>query len=86
MRRYIEIDTDLCIGCNMCDMTEICDWFVISSGNYGQTNSRPAFLHCIYCMGDCVDTCDNGAIMLVDVSGPHKVLCRDKNTNNFMEE
>ena len=84
MRRYIEIDPDLCLNCVNCG--EICDQFYEASGHYGKTNSRPAFLHCIYCMGDCVDTCDNGAIMLVDVSGPHKVLCRSKNKNNFMEE
>ena len=86
MRRYIEIDTDLCIGCNMCDMTEVCDWFVVSSGNYGQNVHRPAYLHCIYCMGECTQKCDQDAIMLVDVSGPHKVLCRSKTINNFMEE
>ena len=87
MRRYIEIDADLCIGCNMCDMTEVCDdWFVVSSGNYGQKTHRPAYLPCIYCMGECTQKCDQGAIMLVDVSGPHKVLCRNKQINNFMEE
>lgn len=84
MRRYIHIDLDLCIGCNACG--EVCDWFYESSGHYGRDHARPAFLHCIYCQGECTQACDQGAIMLVDTSGPHTVLCRDKNTNNFIQE
>lgn len=83
-RRYIQIDTDLCAGCNMCG--EVCDWFAVSSGQYGATTHRPAYLHCIYCMGDCTQACPNGAIMLIDASGPHMILCRDKKTNNFIED
>lgn len=81
--RYIEIDKNLCLDCVNCG--EICDWFYEASAHYGKTNHRPAFLHCIYCMGDCTQTCEQGAINLVDVSGPHKILCRGKNINNFIE-
>jgi len=83
-RRFIQIDADLCIGCNMCG--EVCDWFAASSGQYGTTILRPAFLHCIYCQGECTQACNQGAILLVDTSGPHCVLCRDKNTNNFIND
>ena len=84
MRRYIKIDTDLCIGCNMCG--EVCDWFEAASGHYGRSICRPAYLHCIYCYGDCTQVCDQNAIMLVDTSGPHVILCRDKKTNNFIDK
>lgn len=83
-RRFIQIDKDLCIGCNMCG--EVCDWFYQASGGYGKSKTRPAFLHCIYCQGECTQVCEQNAIMLVDNSGPHCVLCRDKNTNNFIND
>ena len=89
MRRFIHIDQSLCTGCNQCQTAyEICPIFYEASGKHGQDVSRPGFLHCIYCYGDCTQECPQGAIMLVDTSGPHTVLCRDKNTNNFinMEE
>lgn len=82
MNRHIKIDTDLCIGCNICG--EVCDQLYEASGHYSKTEHRPAFLHCIYCMGDCVESCDQHAIMLVDESGPHTVLCRVKGQNNFI--
>ena len=83
MTRFIQIDQDLCKACNAC--REVCDWFEASSGQYGISVHRPAYLYCIYCQGDCTQVCSHAAIKLVDNSGPHTVLCRDKNTNNFME-
>ena len=78
-RPFIQIDETLCIECNQCK--EFCPEFEKASGSI-----RPAFLNCIYCLGDCTQLCKQGAIMLLIHCGPHIVLCRDKNVNNFMEE
>jgi MinD superfamily P-loop ATPase len=83
MRRYIQIEKDLCTKCNEC--VDVCDWFDWASGHYGEHIMRPAFLHCIYCKGACTVICDQNAIKLIDTSGPHVILCRDRLTNNFIE-
>lgn len=83
VNRSIDILRNRCVECGSC--AGVCHT-LDEARSRPKNTVRPAFLHCIYCQGDCTEICDQNALRLIDLSGPHTVLCRDKYTNNFVEE